>query len=175
MKYLISFNESIEESIIEDCEYILSEFKDNNNISLKISHDKIKPLSLSRIKIVIHPDYSNTQRIDILKLKEFEIEFNQLISYIESTGYTFDENSTVYNGSWDPVEVCHRCENMDKNRMLIDYEKDTGNCLKCNYQGSSGEFLSYSHRVTKGEFLYMIENNYYVEEIFLIFKKNREA
>lgn len=159
MKYLKKFNESIDfESIISDCEYILSELGDNNNI-VGVSVDK------NYLFIDIESKYNV-----FIKLKEYELEFNHLLSFLKSNDYKLQNGSYVNNDTWDPVVFCPNCNTTNDDDIIGDNDYKT-KCYQCDYESSSDEFLDFRHMITESDLYYFIKENYWVQYIHLIFRR----
>jgi hypothetical protein len=161
MKYLKKFNESIDvDDIINDCKYILSGLSDNNNKVFVSIND-------SSLFIDIESEYDN-----YIKFNEYEIEFEELLVFLESYGYKLTKDSFVTNDTWDPIEKCPDCEYV--NTMInpkIKYYDETGECGECGCKSHMEYFLDNRHNISEGDINYFIKHKYWVEEIHLIFKK----
>ena len=178
MSYLVRFNESISKEIyntlISDCEYILSELVDNKNsvvVTIDNSYRCLPSLMCKSKKRYLFIDI-DSDNSNYIKLNEYEEEFNQLLSYLSSNGYKLRTDSYVTNDSWDPIEKCPECgyENTMINPKIKFYD-ETGECGNCDRESDMEYFLLYSHNISESDINYFIKHKYWVEEMHLIFEE----
>ena len=93
MKYLRRFNESIDNQLEEDCKYILSEMSDKGVIVI---------VNNNKSGLYIELESRTNSDNDYIKLKEYKLDFEHLLSFLKSNGYVLQKDSYVINDTWDP-------------------------------------------------------------------------
>lgn len=53
----------------------------------------------------------------------------------------------------------------------IKFYDEMGKCNNCGFESSIDSFLDFRHKITESDLHYFIKENYWLEEIHLIFKK----
>lgn len=163
MKYLRRFNESIDNQLEEDCKYILSELSDKGFIVI-ISQDE-------NILLIDIESRTNSDD-DYIKLKEYKLDFEHLLSFLKSNGYVLQKDSYVTNDTWDPIESCPNCGYV--NTMInpkINFYGETAECGGCGYKSNMDEFLEHGYKIDEKELNYYIDHNYWVSGMYLHFKR----
>lgn len=165
MKYLKSFNESTYQ--------YLSDVRNNcNDILLELNDKGIKyeiygfEGGLGSIRIEIGDERKT------VKLKEFELELEHLLSYLKAEGFKLGKNSYCMNDSWDNYECCPECDSVDLTLPNL----NTMNgwiCNKCKHKGNQEEFQTTDHPLTMNDLKWYIKKNYYVQFMSLAFVKAR--
>lgn len=178
MKYLKSFNESHYQYLTDvnnNCKDILLELSDKE-IKYEIygyegvqmgSRHKSGSYIGDMIKIEIGDEYKN------VKLKEFELELDHLLSYLIGEGFKLNGDSYCTNDSWDYHECCPSCgsnnvSSPDDLKSMIGWS-----CNKCKQEGNQEDFQTTDHPLTMNDLKWYIKNNYYVQFISLTFVKAR--
>jgi hypothetical protein len=169
MRYLKKFNESIDNQLIEDCKYILSELSDKGILVNATMDEK---------GLFIDIESKSNSDNDYIKLNEYQLEFEHLLSFLESYGYKESAGETrwdgpysyVTNDTWDPNVFCPNCGN-DNTDDIIGGEDYKTKCYHCDYESSSDQFLDFRHKIDEGDLHYFIKDNYWVESMSLYFKR----
>jgi hypothetical protein len=175
MKHLKRFNESSDlyNTIISDCKDILLDLTDVGircGVDGGIKWDGVdSQINVDKVKIEIEASERSKVR-----LGDFGLSFEHLISYLESKGYILDSKGSFYeNDDWDYYEGCPKC--MSRNVWFTERD-DEGDinmwlCGKCGKVGDEEYFLKPEHPISKSELLNSIRNNYYIDFMYLIFLK----
>jgi len=161
MRYLKKFNESIDNQLIEDCKYILSELSDKGILVNATMDEK---------GLFIDIESKSNSDNDYIKLNEYKLEFEHLLSFLKSNGYQLQKDSYVTNDTWDPNVFCPNCDN-DNTDDIIGGEDYKTKCYHCDYESSSDEFLDFRHKIDEGDLHYFIKDNYWVGSMSLYFKR----
>lgn len=115
------------------------------------------------IKIEIGNEYKT------VKLKEFELELDHLLSYLGGEGFKFqDGNSYCMNDTWDYHECCPECGSTN-----VEEVGDYWSCGKCGHEGQLEDFQTTDHPLTMSDLKWYIKNNYYIQFMSLTFVKAR--
>jgi ribosomal protein S27AE len=170
MKHLKRFNESSDlyNTIISDCKDILLDLTDEGircGVSLWLGDN------IDKVKIEIEASERSKVR-----LGDFGLSFEHLISYLESKGYILDSRGSFYeNDDWDYYEECPECMSTNVSFVNRNDDSDINNwkCGKCGKVGEQEDFLRPDHPISKSELLNSIRNNYYVDFMYLIFLKKK--
>lgn len=121
-----------------------------------------------------------TSIVVILSSYKFELELRSighiiehLFSYLESQGYVLGEDSFYENENWDYYERCPECMSRSVWFTERNDDKDINMwiCGKCGGEGVQEDFQTPEHPISKGELLNSIKNNYYINFMYLEFKK----
>ena len=178
MKYLKGFNESTHYQYLSDvrnnCKDILLELNDRGTkyeiygfegVQMGSRHSKDSYVAdLVRIEI---GDERKT-----VKLKEFELELDHLLSYLKEEGFKLGKDSYCENDTWDNYEVCPECGSVDL--TLPDLNTMNGwVCNKCKHEGHQEDFQDTQHPLTLRDLSWYIKQNYYVQFMSLSFYKPR--
>lgn len=166
MKYLRRFNESIDNQLEEDCKYILSELSDKGVIVI---------VNNNKIGLYIELESRTNSDNDYIKLKEYKLDFEHLLSFLKSNGYVLQKDSYVTNDTWDPIERCPNCGYV--NTMInpkINFHDETAECGACEYKSNMYEFLEHEHKIDEKELNYYINQNYWVSGMYLYFKGSKD-
>jgi hypothetical protein len=161
MRYLKNFNESVDSQLVDDCKYILSELSDKGILVDATMNEKGLSIDIESI--------SNSDN-DYIKLNEYKLEFEHLLSFLESYGYKLQKDSYVTNDTWDPNVFCPNCGN-DNTDDIIGGEDYKTKCYHCDYESSSDQFLDFRHKIDEGDLHYFIKDNYWVGSMSLYFKR----
>jgi hypothetical protein len=177
MKYLKRFNESSYQYLSEvrnNCNDILLDLDDKGikyeiygfeGVQMGSRHSKDSYVA-DMIRIEIGDERKT------VKLKEFELELEHLLSYLTGEGFKLSGNSYCENDSWDYYECCPECGSVDL--TLPDLNRlDGWVCNKCKHEGYQDNFQSPEHPVTMKDLKWFIKNNYYVQFMSLSFYKPR--
>jgi ribosomal protein S27AE len=171
MKHLRRFNENsydLYNTIISDCKDILLDLTDEGircGVSLWLGDN------IDKVKIEIEASERSKVR-----LGDFSLSFEHLISYLESKGYILDSRGSFYeNDDWDYYEECPECMSTNVSFVNRNDDSDINNwkCGKCGKVGEQEDFLRPDHPISKSELLNSIRNNYYVDFMYLIFLKKK--
>lgn len=159
MKYLKRFNESATNEITNDCKDILIDFTDNGyfiDSYLNKNSDSI---------IVEIGDETK-----MIKLHEFEESLERLLYFLSSEGYSLSRRSYVQNDTWEAVIICPECndENIETENTGDEF---LSTCSNCGYQEENSHFLDFRHRVDESDIKYFTEHKYWVQYMYLEFKK----
>lgn len=103
-----------------------------------------------------------------VKLKEFELELEHLLSYLDGEGFKLNSNSYCMNDTWDYHESCPECDSVS-----IEELDDYWSCSKCDYKGQLDDFRAPEHPLTMSDLKWYIKNNYYIQFMCLRFIKPR--
>lgn len=177
MKHLRRFNENsydLYNTIISDCKDILLDLTDEGircGVSLWLGDN------IDKVKIEIEASERSKVR-----LGDFSLSFEHLISYLESKGYILDSKGSFYeNDDWEYYEGCPTCGSnnvsfVDRCDGQKEYLNDDRNindwkCGKCGKVGEQEDFLKPEWPISKSELLNSIRNNYYIDFMYLIFRK----
>ena len=170
MKHLKRFNESSDlyNTIISDCKDILLDLTDVG-IRCDIKHFG----NVDKVNIEI--EASSWSKV---RLGDFSLSFEHLISDLESKGYILDNKGSFYeNDDWDSYEECPECMSTNVSYdSFTNGERNWGSdykCGKCGHVGDVDNFQSPSHPISKSELLNSIRNNYYIDFMYLIFLKKK--
>ena len=177
MKYLKSFNESTYQYLSEvrnNCNDILLDLDDKGvkyeiygfeSVQMGSRHSKDSYVA-DMIRIEIGDERT------IVKLKEFELELEHLLSYLDGEGFKLFGNSYCENDTWDNYEVCPNCGSVDL--TLPDLNRlDGWTCNKCKHEGHQEDFQDNQHPLTLRDLTWYIKNNYYVQFMSLTFVRAR--
>ena len=117
----------------------------------------------------------------IIKLKEFELEFEHLLSYLKEEGVILSSNqsntqlgwnSYYQNNNWEYYECCPKCNSNDVSPP-DDLQSLTGwKCNKCKHIGHQDSFQKTEYPITIGDLIYAIKNNYYIDFMLLNFTRD---
>jgi hypothetical protein len=110
MKYLKRFNESTSDftNIISECQDILVELSDKDI--------KYRVYGYKGAKILGEETYKDLIRVEVgdqyntVKLKDMDLMFEHLFSYMESEGFELGKDSYFENSNWDSHEACPECD-----------------------------------------------------------------
>lgn len=163
MKYLRRFNESIDNQLEEDCKYILSELSDKGVIVIVNNH---------KVGLYIELESRTNSDNDYIKLKEYKLDFEHLLSFLKSNGYVLQKDSYVTNDTWHTIERCPKCDYV--NTMInpkINFYGETAECRACGHKSNMDEFLEHGYKIDEKELNYYIDNNYWVSSMYLHFKR----
>lgn len=167
MKHLKRFNENsydLYTNTISDCKDILLDLTDAG-IKCDVKHfDNVD-------KVRIEIEASERSKV---RLGDFSLSFEHLLSYLESKGYILDSKGSFYeNDDWDYYEGCPTCGSANVSFVDRDDDRDINNwkCGKCGKFGDQEDFLKPDHPISKSELLNSIRNNYYIDLMYLIFLK----
>jgi predicted Zn-ribbon and HTH transcriptional regulator len=169
MKHLKRFNENsydLYTNTISDCKDILLDLTDVG-ISCNIKHFG----NVDKVNIEIEASSHSKVR-----LGDFSLSFEHLLSYLESKGYILDSKGSFYeNDDWDSYEECPECRSTNVSYdSFTNGERNWGSdykCGKCGHVGDQDNFQSQSHPISKSELLNSIRNNYYIDFMYLLFLK----
>ena len=183
MKYLKGFNESTHYKYLSDvrnnCEDILLDLKDKGikyNIygfegvrmeGSKKSTDWNERSMSDLIRIEIGDEINN------VKLKEFELELEHLLSYLKEEGFKLGGDSCYcQNDTWDYYQACPECGSED----IISSDPNPYiycRCNKCKHEGYQEDFQTPDHPLDLSDLNWYIKQNYYVQFMSLSFHKVR--
>ena len=175
MKYLRRFNENSYDlyNTISDCKDILLDLTDIGircSVDGGIKWDGVKSqINVDKVKIEIE-----ASSLSKVRLGDFSLSFEHLISYLESKGYILDSKGSFYeNDDWEYYEGCPTCGSNNVSFVDRDDDRDINNweCGKCGKVGEQEDFLKPDHPISKSELLNSIRNNYYIDFMYLIFRK----
>jgi hypothetical protein len=176
MKYLKGFNESYQ---------YLSDVRNNcNDILLELSDKEIKyeiygfegvqmgsrHKSDSYVADLVRIEIGDERKT--VKLKEFELELEHLLSYLDGEGFKLSGNSYCENESWNYYECCPECGSVDLTLPDLN-TMDGWSCNKCKHEGYQDSFQIPEHPVTMKDLKWYIKQNYYVQFMSLTFVKAR--
>ena len=162
MKYLMKFNESLED-IVQDCKYILIDLADDG-IEYDTYISKSTRWGVSSDNIII--EIGDNEKF--IELKKYVDNFNHLFDHLESLGYVLSKSSYYRGDSWDYHESCPEC-NLTGNIIMID--SDNLKCNNCGYEGLLGEFSSPDHPLNKSELMWSAKVGDKPTLMYLEFKK----
>jgi len=166
---------------ISDCKDILLDLTDVGircGVDAGIKWDGVRSgINVDKVKIEIV-----ASSLSKVRLGDFSLSFEHLISYLESKGYILDSKGSFYeNDDWDYYEGCPTCGSnnvsfVDRCDGQKEYLNDDRNindwkCGKCGKVGEQEDFLKPEHPISKSELLNSIRNNYYIDFMYLIFRK----
>jgi ribosomal protein S27AE len=177
MKHLRRFNENSYDlyNTISDCKDILLDLTDIGIrciVDMGIKWDGVKS-GINADKVKIEIEASSLSKV---RLGDFSLSFEHLISYLESKGYILDSRGSFYeNDDWDYYEECPECMSTNVSFVNRNDDSDINNwkCGKCGKVGEQEDFLRPDHPISKSELLNSIRNNYYVDFMYLIFLKKK--
>jgi hypothetical protein len=170
MKYLKRFNESVYlqlPNIRNTCKDILLELSDRG-IRYEIYgyegvHKEGSTIDIIRVEI-------GDENISV-KLKEFELELQHLLSYLKEEGFELSNNSYFQNDTWDYYESCPECGS-ESVSSPDDLKSMRGwSCNKCKHIGHQDDFQRPEHPIKEGDLIWAINQNYYVNFMSLDFIK----
>jgi hypothetical protein len=171
MKYLRSFNESVE-NVINDCQDILIDLADDG-IKYKTSiifHHKSSPrFGDAKGDIVIRIG-DNVKRIE---LKKYEDNFERLFDYLESLGYHLGESS-YYECDGEYTERCPNCSSFDiipQDSSSPDWKNNNLQCNNCDYIDDCNMFATKEYPLDKSKLRESIKYNDKPEYMYLYFIK----
>ena len=175
MKHLRRFNENSYDlyNTISDCKDILLDLTDIGircSVDMGIKWDGVKS-GINADKVKIEIEASSLSKV---RLGDFSLSFEHLISYLESKGYILDSKGSFYeNADWEYYECCPTCGST--NVSFVNRDDDivinTWECGKCGKVGDQEDFLKPDHPISKSGLLNSIRNNYYIDFMYLIFLK----
>jgi hypothetical protein len=106
-----------------------------------------------------------------VKLKEFELELQHLLSYLKEEGFELSNNSYFQNDTWDYYESCPECGS-ESVSSPDDLKSMRGwSCNKCKHIGHQDDFQRPEHPIKEGDLIWAINQNYYVNFMSLDFIK----
>jgi hypothetical protein len=177
MKYLKSFNESTSEfnNIISECQDILVELSDKDI--------KYKVYGYKEAKIFGEETYKDLIRIEVgevysspyetVKLKDMDLMFEHLFSYMESEGFELGKDSYYENSNWEYHEACPECDSQsitppDDLQSMLGWK-----CNKCKHEGHQDDFQRPEHPITKLALFWSIKQNYHIQFMSLAFYRDK--
>ena len=166
MIYLKKFNESKSnlESVSKDCKDILLALSD------KGIYYNIIPQKLTRYpKVTEIIDININSDNGSIKLKEYELEFEHLLSYLESEGFSLRKGSYYGSDDWDSFERCPKCDSQD---ITTNENKENLICKKCGTRGDYEDFSTLEYPLNKSELIWSIKKNDYPQYIYLTFGRD---
>jgi hypothetical protein len=170
MKHLKRFNESVYlqlPNIRNTCKDILLELSDRG-IRYEIYgyedvHKEGSTIDIIRVEI-------GDENISV-KLKEFELELQHLLSYLKEEGFELSNNSYFQNDTWDYYESCPSCGS-ESVSSPDDLKSMRGwYCNKCKHEGHQDDFQTPEHPIKVDDLIWAINKNYYVNFMSLDFIK----
>ena len=173
MKYLKRFNESSSDfnNIISECKDILIELSDKDI--------KYRVYGYKGAKVLNEENFVDVVRVELgdqwntFKLKDMDLMFEHLFSYMESEGFKLGKNSYFENSNWDYHEACPECDSEDV-RPPDDLKSMEGwMCNKCKHGGHQDDFQRPEHPITKGNLFWAIKENYHIQFMSLAFYKDK--
>ena len=173
MKYLKRFNESSSDftNIISECKDILIELSDKDIKYRVYGYKGAKILGEETFVDLIRVELGN--QYNIFKLKDMDLMFEHLFSYMESEGFQLGKDSYFENSNWDSHEACPECDSQsisppDNLQSMIGWK-----CSKCNHEGHQDDFQRPEHPVSKDELFWAINQNYHIQFMSLAFYKDK--
>jgi hypothetical protein len=177
MKYLKSFNESTSEfnNMISECQDILVELSDKDI--------KYRVYGYKGAKILGEETYKDLIRIEVgevysspyetIKLKDMDLMFEHLFSYMESEGFELGKDSYFENSNWDSHEACPECDGQsitppDDLQSMLGWK-----CNKCKHEGHQDDFQRPEHPLSKDELFWSIKQNYHIQFMSLAFYRDK--
>jgi len=109
-------------------------------------------------------------QLRIIKLKDFELEFEHLLSYLKEEGFILEKDSYYENSMWENYECCPMCNS--EYVFLKDDCRYTKKCEDCNHIGNNEDFQKPEHPLTIGDLIYSIKNNFHIDNMLLVFIRN---
>ena len=173
MKYLKRFNESSSDftNIISECKDILIELSDKDIKYRVYGYKGAKILNEEKFMDLIRVELGD--QYNVVKLKNMDLMFEHLFSYMESEGFKLGKDSYYENSNWEYHEACPECDSQsisppDDLQSMIGWK-----CSKCNHEGHQDDFQRPEHPLTKEELFWSIKKNYYIQFMSLAFYKDK--
>jgi hypothetical protein len=170
MKYLRKFNESVYlqlPNIRNTCKDILLELSDRGIRYEIYGYEGVHKEDSTRDIIRVEIGDENIS----VKLKEFELELQHLLSYLKEEGFELSNNSYFQNDTWDYYESCPSCGS-ESVSSPDDLKSMRGwSCNKCKHEGHQDDFQRPEHPIKEGDLIWAINQNYYVNFMSLDFIK----
>jgi hypothetical protein len=170
MKHLKRFNESVYlqlPNIRNTCKDILLELSDRGIRYEIYGYEDVHKEDSTRDIIRVEIGDENIS----VKLKEFELELQHLLSYLKEEGFELSNNSYFQNDTWDYYESCPECGS-ESVSSPDDLKSMRGwYCNKCKHIGHQDDFQRPEHPIKEGDLIWAINQNYYVNFMSLDFIK----
>jgi len=170
MKYLKRFNESVYlqlPNIRNTCKDILLELSDRGIRYEIYGYEGVHKEDSTRDIIRVEIGDENIS----VKLKEFELELQHLLSYLKEEGFELSNNSYFQNDTWEYYESCPNCGS-ESVSSPDDLKSMRGwSCNKCKHIGHQDDFQRPEHPIKEGDLIWAINQNYYVNFMSLDFIK----
>ena len=173
MKYLKSFNESTSEfnNIISECKDILVELGDKGIEYNVYGYRGVLIFESGTNKDLIRVEVGN--QYNVVKLKDMDLMFEHLFSYMESEGFILGKDSYYENSNWDYHESCPECDSQSITPPDNLQSMEGWKCNKCNHEGHQDDFQRPEHPVSKDELFWAIKQNYHIQFMSLSFYKDK--
>jgi hypothetical protein len=170
MKHLKRFNESVYlqlPNIRNTCKDILLELSDRGIRYEIYGYEGVHKEDSTRDIIRVEIGDENIS----VKLKEFELELQHLLSYLKEEGFELSNNSYFQNDTWEYYESCPSCGS-ESVSSPDDLKSMRGwSCNKCKHIGHQDDFQRPEHPIKEGDLIWAINQNYYVNFMSLDFIK----
>jgi hypothetical protein len=170
MKHLKRFNESVYlqlPNIRNTCKDILLELSDRGIRYEIYGYEGVHKEGSTRDIIRVEIGDENIS----VKLKEFELELQHLLSYLKEEGFELSNNSYFQNDTWDYYESCPECGS-ESVSSPDDLKSMRGwSCNKCKHIGHQDDFQRPEHPIKECDLIWAINQNYYVNFMSLDFIK----
>ena len=175
MKYLKRFNESYQyiADVRSNCEDILLPFSDKG-VEYEIygyegvrEGDSIKEM----IRIEIGGERNSEESYKTVKLKDYELEFDHLLSYLKEEGFVLGGNSYFENSSWEYYECCPKCGSEIVSPPDDLQSMNGWSCGKCKHEGHQDDFQKPEHPIREKDLIWGIKQSYHIDFMLLTFIK----
>lgn len=152
-----------------NCEDILIDISDNG-IKVAIPHLKSQNVLGLRTKDYFQIKIGQEDSINPIKLGDFKDDIKRLLTYMKEEGFELSSKSYCVNDDWGHSECCPSCRS--QSIVIPNGRKDDSilMCNNCNYKSHNEQFLTSYHPI-KDDITYMLDNNYYVHLLSLIFTR----
>ena len=169
----VKMNESTSEfnNIISECQDILIELSDKDIKYRVYGYKGAKILGEETYKDLIRVEVGD--QYNVVKLKDMDLMFEHLFSYMESEGFVLGKDSYYENSNWDYHEACPECDSGSISPPNDLKSMEGWKCNKCKHEGHQDDFQRPEHPLSKNELFWSIKKNYHIQFMSLAFYRDK--
>ena len=169
----VKMNESTSEfnNIISECQDILIELSDKDIKYRVYGYKGAKILGEETFVDVVRVELGD--QYNVVKLKDMDLMFEHLFSYMESEGFVLGKDSYYENSNWDYHEACPECDSGSISPPNDLKSMEGWKCNKCKHEGHQDDFQRPEHPLSKDELFWSIKKNYHIQFMSLAFYRDK--